>query len=104
MQMRAELSDYFYPNYFVLSEKIICRQKERENNFWSSFSGQDTSLSLFYSQAIFVLCNAGQSFSYFQTDSGKSLPPDDEDVKYDLNGTNMGLIWIVTKSKLYEKF
>ena len=35
---------------------------------------------------------------------GSLSPLDDEDVKYDLNGTNMGLIWIVTKSKLYEKF
>ena len=64
MQMRAELSDYFYPNYFVLSENLFAdKRRERANSFWT---GQDTSPSLFlsvhYSQVFFVLCNAGQSY------------------------------------------
>ena len=66
MQMRTELSDYFYPNYFVLSENLFAdKRRERENSFWT---GQDTSPSLFLSplfSSFFVLRNAGQSYFYF---------------------------------------
>ena len=61
--MRAELSDYFYPNYFVLSEILLPTKEEREK----TVSGLarihlPPSFSLHYSQVFFVLCNAGQSY------------------------------------------
>ena len=93
-----------FTQIILFSQKKLFADKRKEKTVFGAVFLARIHLSLFYSQVIFLLCNAGQSFSYFQTDSGKSLPPDDEDVKYDLNGTNMGLIWIVTKSKLYEKF
>ena len=93
-----------FTQIILFSQKKLFADKRKEKTVFEAVFLARIHLSLFYSQVIFLLCNAGQSFSYFQTDSGKSLPPDDEDVKYDLNGTNMGLIWIVTKSKLYEKF
>ena len=77
------------PKLFCSLRKNYLPTKGKRKQFWSSFSGQDTSLSLLFS-SYFLHCNAGQSFSYFQTDSGKSFPPWTMKMS---NMTWMELIW-----------
>ena len=70
-----------------------------EQFFWRGYISLSFILKLFF---CFVM--PARVLVIFKLILGSLSPLDDEDVKYDLNGTNMGLIWIVTKSKLYEKF
>ena len=98
MQMRAGLSDCFYPNYFVLSKTYLPTKGERKKTsleqFLASSGYISTSLSfsLHYSQVFFVQSNGGQRYFIlviFKPILG-SLPPWSMKMS---NMTWMELIW-----------